>query len=529
MQVDSRQEKDAILTARPLVESAKRCGENEKAIEVLTKIIDRFPEDTSFHHELTDVHQYSGNTEQAVESLKSVATIYESRNDLMRLRKTYERMAALDPSLEPKLRRIQERFKKTNRTLKSSLVPMGALSVVLAFFFVVFYWLVLEALCRQTYASAKSELDTLIQQQRYGNATQTLQNIRESYPLTVFSFEINQQIEELSRQKLEYDSEQRKRAEEHNLNFGSVLAQVEALLGKRKYLDALSKLREVPKEYLSYRHRKSVENVESDITRLFMESSTLLKKARTLTKSGKHSDAHKMYVKLLRDFPNTPATQGLKTPLVIHSFPPGAEVFVNGNNTGRSPILVYFDPFAKLRIQVKKQGFEEFNCSNFESPPCFDFTRDWAVTVRLRMVPEWVFDAKGSIESTPAFDDKRLFVATRQGRVFCVDAQSGKSVWSYSTPSGWDVGNVLGHWKDRVFFSTYDGLFIALDKGSGKSVLKASPFNQNSTAKIYSSLATDRGIVSISNGRKVVGMRLDSGSVVWSYANEKLLQAAPTI
>jgi outer membrane protein assembly factor BamB/tetratricopeptide (TPR) repeat protein len=529
IQINSRQEKDAIITSRPLVEAAKRCGDYERATAILTKIVERFPEDTSFPHELADVHQYSGNTDQAVASLKHVSAIYESRNDLMRLRKTYERIAALDPSEQPKLRRIQERFKQNKRSLKSSILPMAALSLVLTFFFLIFYWLVLEVLCRQTYASAKSEVDTMVQQQRYTDATKTLQNIRESYPLTIFSLELGQQIQDLLRKRRDYDSKQREQADEHNLNFGSILAQVEALLGERKYLDALSRLRDVPKEYLSVGHRKTVDGIESDITNLFLESSSLLKRARTLTKAGKHADAHEIYVKLLRDFPNTPATQGLKTPMVIHSYPPGAEVFINGNHSGQSPLLVYFDPFAKLQINVKKRGFEEFNCSNYDSSPCFDFTRDWALTVRLVMVPEWVFDAKGSIESTPAFDEDRIFVATRQGKVFCVNAASGKSIWSYSTPSSWDVGNRLGQWKDRVFFGTFDGIFIALDKGSGKSLLKASPFSQSGTPQIFPSRATDRGIVAISDGRKVIGIRLDSGSVIWSYSNDGLLETAPLL
>lgn len=526
LQIDSRLEKEASVTSRTLLESAKRNGEYERAVAVFEKVIKAFPEDAAFHHELADLHQYSGYINEAVDSLKRVAAIHESRNDLVRLLKICERIATLDRSEEPKRHKVQELLKKNSRTRASSIAQVAALSVILTFFFGVFYWLILEVLCRQSYAASKIEVEKFVANQQYEEATATLNGIRKSYPLTVFSFQIGQEVQKISRRERELARKHRKQVEENNLQFSSVLAQVETLLGRRKYLDALHKIRDIPKEHLSKTNLNSITGFEKKLTKLFLEAKSILNSARSLTRAGKHLEAHEFYLKLLQDYPNTPSTQGLKTPLALHTYPPGAEIYVNGSKVGQSPLLVHFDPFAEFSVRIKKKGFEEFQCSNIDDNPCVDFTRDWALTVKMTLAPQWSFDANASIDGAPVFDDRMAFVNTRKGETFGVDLSSGKPLWSYSNVDNRNAGSTLRRWKDLVFFGTSDGFLIGLDKGSGKGLLKVKP-HQSTSTRIYPSEANDRGIIAVAGPQKVSGVDLGSGSVIWSASPDRLLNSPP--
>lgn len=93
----------------------------------------------------------------------------------------------------------------------------------------------------------------------------------------------------------------------------------------------------------------------------------------------------------------------------------------------------------------------------------------------------WWFDIPGVVlaTSTPLEVDGRLYFATGYSVVRAVDATNGRLLWVYDP----EVPKVAGHklrvlwgirgiafWNDRIYVGTHDGRLICIDAATGKAV-----------------------------------------------------------
>lgn len=74
--------------------------------------------------------------------------------------------------------------------------------------------------------------------------------------------------------------------------------------------------------------------------------------------------------------------------LLVRTDPPGAEVKVNGEKVGRSPVRCPFDHYGKVLVEVEKPGYEPAQqVLTLRSPwyqkPGVDFLADVLVPVRI--------------------------------------------------------------------------------------------------------------------------------------------------
>jgi len=75
--------------------------------------------------------------------------------------------------------------------------------------------------------------------------------------------------------------------------------------------------------------------------------------------------------------------------LLVRTDPPGAEVRVNGEKVGRSPVRFPFDHYGKVLVEVEKPGYEpKEQVVTLRSPwyqkPGVDFVADVLVPARIR-------------------------------------------------------------------------------------------------------------------------------------------------
>jgi len=81
---------------------------------------------------------------------------------------------------------------------------------------------------------------------------------------------------------------------------------------------------------------------------------------------------------------------------------------------------------------------------------------------------QWTFFASGQIYSSPAVVDGVIYFGSRDGKLYAVDAVSGKEVWEYQTGSWVDSSpTVTG---GIVYFGSHDGNFYALDAHTGRKI-----------------------------------------------------------
>lgn len=100
------------------------------------------------------------------------------------------------------------------------------------------------------------------------------------------------------------------------------------------------------------------------------------------------------------------------------------------------------------------------------------------------LMAKWVYQtgapsdgSNGRFESSPLVVDGILYSTAQDGRVFALDARTGRPLWKYERPSPKDIRPCCGRVNrglailgDKVFFGTLDAHVIALDAKTGHLV-----------------------------------------------------------
>jgi len=451
-----------------------------------------------------------------------VAALYEERGELTKLRKTYERIAAIDPSEQQNLRRIQETERRSSRPARSILAPTGSLawSCAAAVLILGVFWLVsMELMARRAWALVEPDMRKCMDAGEFHRARRILEDLAHRYPVSTVAIQAASQAGGLSKKEMVRDEERRKNDETEKVQFGSFLARIETLMMAKRYVDAITLVEETNRLALGPESRKKFNSVESEIRGYFSSATELLRQARDLVGAERHEEGHKLYLKLLMNYASTPAAQGLKLPLLVKSAPLGATVTLNGEAAGVTPMTIQYNPLAKFSIALSKNGFKSalFGEGTGDRKP-IDFTKDWMISVRLERIPAWIFDAKAPVDCTPLIQGGRAYIGTRGGRIFCLELATGSQIWGYNIPDGWDVSSGLQIHKDRLLFGTFDGSFHILNAGTGSALQRLVPTTPPRPIRHPSSEPTEGGLVAINCGGAIVaGLNVVSGAIAWTF------------
>ncbi|WP_394701193.1 PQQ-binding-like beta-propeller repeat protein [uncultured Methanolobus sp.] len=89
--------------------------------------------------------------------------------------------------------------------------------------------------------------------------------------------------------------------------------------------------------------------------------------------------------------------------------------------------------------------------------------------------PIWTKSVNGLAMGTPAYSDGMVYLTCckfeTSGDVYCVDAETGETIWHMSTPTGHDASGTASVYNDILYFTTYNwignGDIYAVDKYDG--------------------------------------------------------------
>ena len=125
--------------------------------------------------------------------------------------------------------------------------------------------------------------------------------------------------------------------------------------------------------------------------------------------------------------------------------------------------------------------------------------------------PDWVLelDDKTGLASTPLVVDGRMFFIRSMNRVMSVDATSGEVLWEYDPEvgeyaerlrAGWDHSRGIAYWGDKVYVATWDGRLNAIDAQTGREVWSAHTIEADKPMYITGAPKVFKGKVLIGNG-----------------------------
>jgi outer membrane protein assembly factor BamB len=170
-----------------------------------------------------------------------------------------------------------------------------------------------------------------------------------------------------------------------------------------------------------------------------------------------------------------------------------------------------------------------YNTGGFvQSSPALDANGDIYVgssTGMFALNPDgtlkWSY-ASGAVTS-PAVTSGRVYVGSYDDNVYCLDAENGSLIWSFTT------GNIVfsspAVTNGRVYVGSYDDNVYCLDAENGSLIWRFT-----TGGEIYSSPAVAYGKIFIgSRDRKVYCLGAENGTKIWSYTTSDRVWSSPAV
>jgi quinohemoprotein ethanol dehydrogenase len=129
---------------------------------------------------------------------------------------------------------------------------------------------------------------------------------------------------------------------------------------------------------------------------------------------------------------------------------------------------------------------------------------------RLGFAWEYALGTRRGLEATPVVVDGVMYVSGNFGRVYAVDAATGREKWVYDPQVNGQWGRYaccdavnrgVAVWQGRVYIGALDGYLHAIDAATGKRIYKVDTLPERSPKHPY----TITGAVAIAGDRVIVG------------------------
>ncbi|MFZ0820218.1 MAG: PQQ-binding-like beta-propeller repeat protein [Candidatus Acidiferrales bacterium] len=160
---------------------------------------------------------------------------------------------------------------------------------------------------------------------------------------------------------------------------------------------------------------------------------------------------------------------------------------------------------------------------------------------------KWKFHTDGKIYSSPAVAQGKVFIASTDGSVYAVDADSGKVLWRFKTEGRITSSPAVA--SGLVYFESYDGNFYAVDEASGSLKWKyATGGERRFAAKhihgidppgemmpdpfdfyLSSPAVWDEMVYFGSGDGNVYGLNAATGEMLWKFKTGGVVHASPAV
>lgn len=161
---------------------------------------------------------------------------------------------------------------------------------------------------------------------------------------------------------------------------------------------------------------------------------------------------------------------------------------------------------------------------------------DASNVTRLGFAWQYVLGTRRGLQATPVVVDGTMYFTGNWGRVYALDAASGRQLWTFMPEVDGQYGRYaccdvvsrgLAVWHGRVYAVATDGWLYALDARDGTVVWRADTFAERGQGKHYTATGAPQiagRVIVVGNGGADFGVRgyvtafdVDSGALRWRF------------
>ncbi|MBN1442411.1 MAG: PQQ-binding-like beta-propeller repeat protein [Planctomycetes bacterium] len=521
---------EALLAIRALLKSIKSAQRPDEGSRILLQIIEEFPEEPLLYHEAAELLLSVGRKSEAVGLLKTVATLHERRQDISKLRKTYELLSKLAPGESGQVKRILHDSSRPRTKLLHVLRTAVISGILMTFLAIVMYLGYVEILSRTAFAESRAAISTHLKYCAFDRAKKTFDEFESAFPITTLKKDIEELREEILSAQAAKQAEDQRRLDTDTRTLLSALARAEKLIQEGGYETALKLLTETYETYHGRPGRQLHEALAqaqkraSQIHAYILAAAELEEDARRAEKRHDYRRTHAILTELVLKYPHSPAAKSALLPIRIASIPENADVFVDKIPQQRqTPTIVKLPADRQTVIHVARRGYLPHSLR-------VNPLQIAEVRVELRKGAEWTFQHGAPSEGFPAATGQDVLFSNRDGVIFCLD-MGGNVKWRFEIPEKADVAGGLGLWRNLVYVGAFDGMVYTLDVQSG--VLEGQPIPASSglhPIKHAPSQATPHGMIVVNcGGRLLSGISLVERNVVWSQSQRLTILGRPQV
>lgn len=136
---------------------------------------------------------------------------------------------------------------------------------------------------------------------------------------------------------------------------------------------------------------------------------------------------------------------------------------------------------------------------------------------------KWIFSTGSPIHSSPSVADGTVYIGSRDGKLYALDAATGTKRWEYQTDSWVESSPAITN--GVVYFGSNDGRLYALDANTGEKL-----WDFKARYAIMSSPAVADGIVYFgADDYHVYALDAVTGKKLWDFETKSHVKSSPTV
>ena len=180
--------------------------------------------------------------------------------------------------------------------------------------------------------------------------------------------------------------------------------------------------------------------------------------------------------------------------------------------------------FGKGRLYI---GSKDGNLYCFDAEPWGDEDPDEGIddpeNANYDLI--WTFTAGDSILSSPVYHDDKIYFGSNDGKIYCIYACIGTEIWTY--PTGGPVHSSPTLVSGKIYVGSDDGKVYCLNASDGLNLWQ---YQTSSSSPIFSSPAVNDNMVYFgSNDGHVYCLYASNGTEIWKYATSGSVLSSPAI